>query len=80
MTTERKQEQRRAYRSLAEYFEKTGELQEDFAAALDISAGYVSLIAAGKRRPSLTLALLIAEKANIPIESLQPEEQVEAAP
>lgn len=65
-------ESKRAYRSLAKFLDGTGTRQDEFARQLGVSSAYVSMIARGLRRPSLTLALRIAEAANVPIESLIP--------
>lgn len=67
-------ETKRAYRNLLEFFEKTSTTQEDFAAAIGVTPPYVSQIANGKRQPALDLALKIVELANVPLETLVPQE------
>lgn len=60
------------YDSLSEFLERTGTRLEDFAAKIGVGAPYISLLANGRRTPSLPLAVRIAAAANIPIESLLP--------
>ena len=58
------------YRTLADYFNQTGDTKEAIAEKLDISRSYVSLIASGDRQPALRLALRIAKLTGVPVESL----------
>ncbi len=64
---------RRAYSNLASYFEQSGDTQQAFADALGISQSHISRICKGFVEPSLDLALRIAAKANIPVETLVPD-------
>lgn len=50
--------------------------QEEFAMKVGITPAYVSMLASGRRRPSLTLALRIVSIANIPLETLVPAQAV----
>lgn len=61
---------RRSYSSLAQFFERTGTTQEEFAARLGISQPHLSKIVNGKQRVRLDLALRIAALADIPVSSL----------
>lgn len=60
------------YKSLSEFLDQTGTRLEDFAARIGVGAPYISLLANGRRTPSLPLALRIAAAAQVPIESLLP--------
>lgn len=64
---------RRAYSNLASYFEASGDTQQAFADALGISQSHISRVSKGLVEPSLDLALRIARKANIPVESMVPD-------
>jgi transcriptional regulator with XRE-family HTH domain len=55
---------------LAAYFEQTGKSKRSLAQRLEVSESYVSLIAAGKRQPSLSLALRIESMTGVPAEAL----------
>ncbi len=61
------------YRSLADYFTGTGERKRALARRLQVSESYVSLIAAGKRQPSLSLALRIESLTGVPASALVSE-------
>lgn len=62
---------RKAYATLQDFFNGNPDLaQHTFAKRLNITQGHLSLILSGERTPSLPLALKIAAKANIPVESL----------
>lgn len=61
---------RRAYPNLRAYLDKTGTSARVFAKRLGVDPAHVSHILAGRRVPSLPLALKIVDEANIPIESL----------
>jgi transcriptional regulator with XRE-family HTH domain len=61
---------RRIYPNLAQYFKQSGDTQQAFADALGVAQPHISRIVNGSATPSLELAVRIAEKANIPVESL----------
>lgn len=64
---------KRAYPDFRAYLtelKRQGRTQNEIAAALGISVGYLSDIKVGRYQPSLDLAIRIAELANVPIESL----------
>lgn len=61
------------YRTLADYFKQTGKSKRSLAKRLDVSESYVSLIAAGKRQPSLAVALRIESLTGVPAEALVSE-------
>lgn len=62
---------RKAFPNLQAYFEAPGApSQGEFAARVKMSESFLSEILSGKSRPGFLLALRIAEKANIPVESL----------
>lgn len=56
--------------NLREHFELSGETQQQFAARVGITQGYVSKLIAGASVPSLAMAIRIASAADIPVESL----------
>lgn len=58
------------YRTLADYFEQTGETQESLADALRISRSYVSMLVSGVRQPALALALQIEARTGVPASAL----------
>lgn len=60
----------RTYPNLLAYFNETGDTQERFAAKLGISQSYMSKIVRNLQQPELRLALKIARKAHVPLESL----------
>jgi transcriptional regulator with XRE-family HTH domain len=63
-----------APRTLAEFFQRKGAPTQDaLAKQLDVTPAYVSLIAAGKRQPSLRLALRIEELTGVPAAALVSE-------
>lgn len=60
--------------TLAEFFKRKGAPTQDaIAKRLGITPAYVSFIAAGKRQPSLRLALEIESVTGVPAESLVSE-------
>jgi transcriptional regulator with XRE-family HTH domain len=61
------------YRSLADYFERTKKSKRSLAKRLGVSESYVSFIAAGKRQPSLAVALKIEALTGVPAASLVSE-------
>ena len=67
---------RRKCQTLSDFFEKTGETHDALAERLGVSRSYVSLIAAGKRQPSLSLALRIESVTGVPIAALVSAEAV----
>lgn len=60
----------RIYPNLATFFDETKTQQDSFADELGISASYMSRIKNNLAEPPLELALKIASKANVPLESL----------
>ena len=64
---------RRAYPTLKAFLDETGTLQSVVAKKAEITQGYVSLIADGKRTPGLRLAFRLSKIANVPVESLLAE-------
>lgn len=63
--------------SLAEYLDRDGAPTQDaLAKRLDITPAYVSLIRAGKRQPSLALALRIQDLTGVPASALVTPEAV----
>lgn len=66
---------RRVYPDLKAFLEdyaRQGGLQSDFAARMGMSEGYLSDLKNGRVRPSLSLAVKLAEEAGVPIESFLP--------
>lgn len=61
---------RTSYRTLREYFERTGTQQQELAAQVGVSSAYINQILNGVRRPSLAVAVRLAGVARIPISSL----------
>jgi transcriptional regulator with XRE-family HTH domain len=61
---------RRAYPNLEVFLRKSGVSQRALAKRVGVDETYISHIRSGRRVPSLGIAAKIAEKANIPIESL----------
>jgi transcriptional regulator with XRE-family HTH domain len=57
------------YPDLATYLEESGDTQVRMSNALRLSQGYLSRVAAGLLMPSLERANLIAQYANVPVES-----------
>lgn len=64
------------YRTLAAYFEKTKKSKRSLARRLNVSDSYVSLIAAGKRQPSLKMAFRIEAMTGVPAASMVSSEAV----
>lgn len=67
---------RKAYPNLSKFLEdltRQGRTQGDFAAEIGISEGHLSDIKTGRRRPGFALAKVIADTANIPLESFLDE-------
>jgi transcriptional regulator with XRE-family HTH domain len=60
----------RTYPNLAAFLKDAHLTQEAFADEMGIAPSYVSMLLRGERTPSLPLALRIAERARIPLESL----------
>lgn len=60
----------RTYPNLAAFVKDYEGTQEALAEELQISQSYLSMLMRGERQPSLPLALRIAERARIPLESL----------
>jgi transcriptional regulator with XRE-family HTH domain len=58
------------YKSLADFLDQTNTTQADFAARVGVQQSLISRLVNGQRTPSLALAVRIAAKANIPIDSL----------
>lgn len=62
---------RRVYPSLIAFFKANPDVAgQDLARELGISFAYMSMIKWGVRQPRLGLALKIAERCNVPLESL----------
>lgn len=61
------------YRTLADYFEQTGKSKRSLARRLNVSESYISHIAAGRKQPSLGIALRLAEATGVPVSSLVSE-------
>jgi len=61
---------RRVYPNLAAYFRENDETLTQVANELDISLPYLSMIKWGYRQPTLDLALKIASRCHVPLESL----------
>lgn len=61
------------YQTLADYFKRTGQSKRALAKELGVSESYISFISAGKRQPSLALALRIESITGVPAASLVPE-------
>ena len=61
---------RRTYPNLSRYLEATGQTQQDLAATLGVSQGYISKLVRGLQEPSLKEALRIADLIGVPVESL----------
>lgn len=59
--------------SLAEYVARTGIKHAALAKKLGVSRSYVTLLIAGQRQPSLTLALRIEAKTGVPATALVTE-------
>jgi DNA-binding XRE family transcriptional regulator len=62
--------QRRVFPDLVNYFNKTDETQAQVAKELGISTSYLCMIKWREREPNLDLAIRIAERCNVPLESL----------
>jgi transcriptional regulator with XRE-family HTH domain len=60
----------KTYRNLAAFLRGTHLTQEAFAAQVDVAPSFISMLVRGERQPSLPVALRIAERARIPVESL----------
>lgn len=58
------------YPSLTAYFQENEETQAQVADELEISYAYMSMLKWGLRQPPLDLALKIARRCNVPLESL----------
>lgn len=64
-------------RTLAEFFDReNAPTQDAIAEKLKVTPAYVSMIAAGKRQPSLRLALKIEKLTGVPAESLVQSEAI----
>jgi len=61
---------RRIYPNLRAYFGSEEETQAEFAARINKTQSYVSKLVKGQFEPRLRDALVIAEAANVPLESL----------
>lgn len=60
----------RTFPDLKTYLNETGETQERLAERLGITQSYMSKIVRNLQQPELKLALLIAKKTHVPLESL----------
>lgn len=61
---------RRPYPNLKAYFRDADETQAEFAARIKKTQSYVSKVINGRIEPNLRDALVIADAANVPLESL----------
>jgi DNA-binding XRE family transcriptional regulator len=61
---------RRVYPNLRAYFADNEETQAQVADELEISYAYMSMLKWGTRQPDLKLALKLAQRCNVPLESL----------
>ena len=60
----------RIYPNLKAFFRESGESQTDIANEIGISIASMSMIKWGQRQPALPLALKIAARCHVPLESL----------
>ena len=68
---------RKPARTLAEFFGRKGAPTQDAVAKqLDVTGAYISLITAGKRQPSLSLAVRIEALTGVPAASMVSSEAV----
>lgn len=65
---------KRRYRDLDTFFDATGRTQQWLADQLGVDRSYISLIAGGKRQPSLRLSLRIEALTGVAIKSLVTDE------
>lgn len=61
---------RRAFPNLRAYRVASGDKNQDMAREMGIAPSFMSMIISGDRRPGLVLALKIANRYNVPLESL----------
>lgn len=61
---------RRIYPNLLAFFRANPETQAQIADELEISPAFLSMIKWGERQPQLSLALKIADRCHVPLESL----------
>lgn len=61
---------RRPFPTLRAYFDQTLTKQVDIAADLGISEAHLSNIVAGRRRPSVVLAVKLSMLTNVPVEAI----------
>ena len=61
---------RSRFETLAAYMAASGRSQTEVAAELGISTSYLSMILSHRRYPSGTVAMRIAERYRVPLESL----------
>jgi len=64
---------RKAYPDIKAFMRETGATQGEIALAAGTSQAVISRVLRGKQKPSLDLALRIAQAARIPVESLNVE-------
>ena len=69
-------QRRTKYRSLADYLQRAGVRQEDFAARIGKRQGYISRIARGLIVPRPALAQRIADAAQCPLDSFIREKSI----
>lgn len=58
------------HRTLADYFKQPGKSKRALAKKLHVHESYLSHIAAGRRQPSLPLAIAIAQMTGVPLTAL----------
>lgn len=68
--TPRHYKSRRAYASLTDFFQQTGIRQRDIAEDAGITETHLSNIIAGKRTPSLKIAIELCRLTNVPVEAM----------
>lgn len=69
---------RRVYPNLRAFFRENSETQQQIADELGISYPAMSMIKSGQRQPTLELALRIAARCHVPLESLILAEKAKA--
>lgn len=58
------------YKSIADYLERTGKTEQEFAQELGVSQPFINMIKKGEKRPSPELALKIEKLTGIPFRAL----------
>lgn len=68
----------RVYPNLKAFFKDTDETLQQVAKDVGCSMPFLSMIKWGTRQPSLPLALRIAHRCHVPLESLVQQQQISA--